>query len=136
MRSPRRAAWLPALDAQEVRRTAQPAVPTAHERVPSVVDHRRDELVTRLAHGSRRIEVAPRPAPVVQDRAFIPGELQRAAASTRPRGNSSAGDSAEAVRAAAAGTVGPVDLDQLTDQVVTRLDARLIAHRERFGRGI
>jgi hypothetical protein len=122
--------------AGEIRWSVHASGPIDRERVPGVVGRHRHELVTRLVHGIRRIEVAPRPAPFVQDRAFVPGEADRAAAAPRPRDTTRTGGSAGAVRSAATGTAASVDLDQLTDQVVTRLDARLIAHRERFGRGI
>lgn len=95
-----------------------------------------DQLVTRLIQGGRRVEVAPRPVRAVQDRQFVPGEGDRAAAATRSRGTTEADGRAVAAGSVTAGAVASVDLDQLTDQVVTRLDARLIAHRERFGRGI
>lgn len=126
----------PPSPAREIRRAASPGRETDRGRIPGVGGRRREELVGRLVHGGRRVEVAPRPATLVQDRAFVPGGGGLAAATSASPGTTAIGGTSGAVRSVAAGTVAAVDLDQLTDQVVTRLDARLIAHRERFGRGI
>ena len=120
----------------EARRSAGPSGAIDRGRVPGATGRRREELVTRLVHGGRRVEAVPRPVPIVQDHDTARGPGDRAGAATRPHGTPDAGGAAIAARSAVAGSVAPVDLEQLTDQVVTRLDARLIAHRERFGRGI
>jgi len=111
-------------------------------RGPDPVQRHRDELVTRLVHGSRRVEVAARPAAVVQDHASAVGIGGRTAPERRSAGTTSWADPPPGTArttdttsgAAPTGAGAAVDLDRLTDQIVTRLDSRLTAHRERFGR--
>ena len=121
----------------EVRRVARAGALLDAGRVPDLVHRHRDELITRLVHGRRRVEVAARPAPVVQNGALVVGEIGRTAAAVRPGRPSDAAATRRGPKTGKAPTTGTtptVDLDRLTDQVVTRLDARLTAHRERFGR--
>ena len=94
-------------------------------------------LVARVAGAHRRIERPARGAAGPRQPAGPVVAAEHAvAAGQRP-----AGPPAEPPPPATAkpppggpGGMPPVDLDQLTDQIVTRLDHRLIAHRERFGR--
>jgi hypothetical protein len=140
-RSPGRAVRRPATSAPpavrgglDVLRATRSAAPMDVGGASTGVRHLRDEMVTRVVRGSKRIEMAARPAPVVQDRATAAGQIERTAAAAAVRPGGAAGQTGPH-HAAAPEAVPPVDLDHLTDQIVTRLDARLIAHRERFGRG-
>lgn len=108
-----------------------------------------EDLVIRVARGHRRIEVPARQAAVIRDRASVAVEVERALTTSDRRASGRDGTAPGATgspratgplsatgspagHAAAART--PVDLDRLTDQIVTRLDDRLTAHRERLGR--
>lgn len=112
---------------------------------------------TRVVHAHRRTEVAARPGAVLCERAPVAVEVERALTAAGLRSDVSAAGlrsdvSAAGLRRSDVSAVGPpgarcgpgrapmagehptVDLDHLTDQIVTRLDSRLTAHRERFGR--
>jgi hypothetical protein len=100
----------------------RPATGTLVARVAGA--HRRIERPARGAAPPRRL-AAPAAA---GEHAMTPGPRPAGPPPDRP---------SPATVPPAAGSPGgppPVDLDQLTDQIVTRLDHRLIAHRERFGR--
>jgi hypothetical protein len=101
---------------------------------PDHARRHRDELVTRLVRSGRRVEVPARPTPVVQHRTVV-GDLGRRSTDVAPERRAGA---AAPWGGSATGPVttsgAAVDLDRLTDQVVSRLDSRLTAHRERFGR--
>jgi hypothetical protein len=119
-----------------VRRVEPPSAPSpAAERVRVPIWRRAAELAVRVVQGKRRVELPPaRPAAVVHE---------GGATAAGPRaGDEPAGRPAERPepgarrphRPGAAEPATPLDLERLTDRIVDRLDARLVAHRERFGR--
>src|SRR6266498_193833 len=122
-------------------RPARPAVadgPRARSlRAVTPVRRATDDLVTRVAGAHRRVELPARGAAVMRERAGVAAAVEHAlTARQRPAGapaeQPSGGTAWPAV--GSLGRLPPLDLDHLTDQIVTRLDNRLTAHRERFGR--
>jgi hypothetical protein len=122
-------------------RPARPAVadgPRARSlRAVTPVRRVTDDLVTRVAGAHRRVELPARGAAVMRERAGVAAAVEHAlTARQRPAGapaeQPSGGTAWPAV--GSLGGLPPLDLDHLTDQIVTRLDNRLTAHRERFGR--
>src|SRR6266540_1722868 len=122
-------------------RPARPAVadgPRARSlRAVTPVRRVTDDLVTRVAGAHRRVELPARGAAVMRERAGVAAAVEHAlTARQRPAGapaeQPSGGTAWPAV--GSLGRLPPLDLDHLTDQIVTRLDNRLTAHRERFGR--
>jgi hypothetical protein len=109
---------------------------------PAVVPVRRvtDELVARVVHAHQRIELPAHRAAMMRERAGVAAAVERAlaAAGRRPAGAPADQPPAGTAWPAAASPGGPppLDLEHLTDQIVTRLDHRLTAHRERFGRAV
>lgn len=96
-----------------------------------------DNLVIRVVRGHRRVEVPARRPVVIRDRASVVVEAQRALTAVDRRAGWQDGAAPSATRlpaGQAAAMRTPMDLDRLTDQIVTRLDDRLTAHRERLGR--
>jgi hypothetical protein len=78
------------------------------------------ELVARVAGTHRRVERPARGAAVLRERGGVATAVDHAPAAGPAAGSPSGPP--------------PVDLDHLTDQILNRLDNRLTAHRERFGR--
>lgn len=96
-----------------------------------------EDLVTRVVRGHRRIEVPARRPVVIRDRASVAVEVERALTAVDRRAGGRDGTAPSVTRlpaGQAAAVRTPMDLDRLTDQIVTRLDDRLTAHRERLGR--
>lgn len=131
-RPPARAARPAPVHLRPVRRVEPPRAPRpGAERAAVAVRRRADELAVRLVHATRRVEHATRSSAVVHERGAVAGPPPPGAApASRP--------AAPALPAAHAphhaGAAAPLDLERLTDRIVDRLDARLVAHRERFGR--
>ncbi|ANZ28490.1 hypothetical protein A4U64_26735 (plasmid) [Rhodococcus sp. WB1] len=137
-RSAPRIAMPPRTRVRTVHRPAPPwATSPAAGRVGGPVRRRADALVVRLVQSTRRVEPPARQPAVVHERgttAGVPG-------ASRP-GGVPAGHPAEPTVPGArasrhAGVAEPavmLDFERLTDRIVDRLDARLVAHRERFGR--
>ncbi len=101
----------------------------AEARVPAVLR----KMIMRVAHGHRRIESPVRPAALPRNRPAVGVEVERASRDVASRGAGIPGFGPIASSPSPA-LPPPVDLDRLTEQIVTRLDDRLTAHRERFGR--
>jgi hypothetical protein len=90
------------------------------------------ELVTRLVHSHRRVELLPRGAGAARNRLPVATQVDRVPAGNRPWAQEPRPAPASAGPPLTA--PAPVDVERLTDQIVARLDDRLTAHRERFGR--
>ncbi len=98
--------------------------------------HLVDDVVRRVTRRSQRIEVTDTSRRVTRARVDVMAEVARVL--TAP--DSLAGTDAPARGSTRQRTAAPAaapsqfDIESLTDQIVTRLDDRLTAHRERFGR--
>ncbi|BDU01038.1 hypothetical protein IFM12276_40660 [Nocardia sputorum] len=101
----------------------------AEARLPAVCR----KMIMRVAYGHRRIESPVRPTALPRNRPAVGVEVDRASRDVARRGVGIPGFGPVASSPSPA-LPPPVDLDGLTEQIVTRLDDRLTAHRERFGR--
>lgn len=111
---------------------------TAAARIDTDVRYLRD-VADRVVRTHQRVETAVRSTAVIRERSNVAAEVERALATNAqhaamspmkqiPDGSAWSGANRFAMP-------NPADLEQLTDQIVTRIDDRLTAHRERMGRG-
>lgn len=96
-----------------------------------------ETVVERVTREHRRIETRQQAPVIVRERASVAAEVERALTSVRERAPEQPGS--PLARGNWPGGNEPVppvgpDLDRLTDQIVSRIDDRLTAHRERMGR--
>jgi hypothetical protein len=96
-----------------------------------------DDVVTRISRGHQRIETTVGSSRVIKEHADIAAQVAHALATESVAAGTHAsqalGERSLPAGSAALGTP-PIDFEDLTDQIVTRLDNRMTAHRERFGR--
>jgi hypothetical protein len=100
-----------------------------------------EELVSRVVHAHQRVELHAQGKATIREQPNVSAEVERALVaiqqqhSTARAGQMPAGMTWQAIPGVQAPVGAPgLDLDRLTDQIVTRIDDRLIAHRERLGR--
>ena len=100
-----------------------------------------EELVSRVVHAHQRVELPAHGKATIREQPNVGAEVERALfaiqqqQSTARAGQMPAGTTWHGIPGAQGPMGAPgLDLDRLTDQIVTRIDDRLIAHRERFGR--
>jgi hypothetical protein len=98
------------------------------------------EMATHLARRFDRTEERTPGRRITRDRVDVTAEVARVLTTTDavPEPSSAAQPLAnQSALSTARGTqLAGIDLDGLTDRIVTRLDDRLTAHRERFGRAV
>jgi hypothetical protein len=94
-----------------------------------------DATVERVIRHRQRIETGRDSAVVMRERRTVIADIERALRSATPHSpdRTRAGELAHVDQPDAAPMTTLPDLDRLTDQIVSRIDDRLIAHRERMG---
>jgi len=111
-------------------RTEQTLGPTLRQLAESVTE--------RIVRGHRRIETMQQTTVVVREQPSVAVEVERALTNASRSASESTGQSSlfGAMRPAPNGFPMPdgAELDRLTDRIVSRIDDRLTAHRERMGR--
>jgi hypothetical protein len=93
------------------------------------------QLIEERARREVASMVAPRPifrGPPLEEA----GLSRRAAPVSRDESARGASETARATRAPAQPSVPQIDVERLTDQVVRRIDERIVAYRERMGKAL
>jgi hypothetical protein len=94
-----------------------------------------DDVVRRVTRRSQRIEISDTSRRVTRARVDVMADVARVlAAPESPTTTDAPARVSGSLRAPAPAAPSQFDIESLTDQIVTRLDDRLTAHRERFGR--